>query len=60
MVSVRSIFCCYNPDEQEGDLALLNMMERFRVELLKVRKVGGTGTDGKSAVPVYARPVSRS
>lgn len=47
VVSVRSIFCCYNPDEQEGDLALLNMMERFRVELLKVRKVGGTGTDGK-------------
>ena len=35
VVSVRSIFCCYNPDEQEGDLALLNMMERFRVELLK-------------------------
>ena len=34
VVSVRSIFCCYNPDEQEGDLALLNMMERFRVELL--------------------------
>ena len=47
VVSVRSIFCCYNPDEQEGDLALLSMMERFRVELLKVRKVGGTGTDGK-------------
>ena len=47
VVSVRSIFCCYNPDEQEGDLALLNMMERFRVELLKVRKVGGTGADGK-------------
>ena len=34
-------------NEQEGDLALLNMMERFRVELLKVRKVGGTGTDGR-------------
>lgn len=47
VVSVRSIFCCYNQDEQEGDLALLNMMERFRVELLKVRKVGDTGTDGK-------------
>lgn len=47
IVSVRSIFCCYNPDEQEGDLALLNMMERFRVELLKVRKVGGVGADGK-------------
>ena len=46
-MSVRSIFCCYNPDEQEGDLALLNMMERFRVELLKVRKVGGVGADGK-------------
>ena len=47
VVSVRSIFCCYNPDEQEGDLALLNMMERFRVELLKVRKVGAVGADGK-------------
>ena len=47
VVSVRSIFCCYNPDEQEGDLALPNMMERFRVELLKVRKVGAVGADGK-------------
>lgn len=47
VVSVRSIFCCYNPDEQEGELALLNMMERFRVELLKKRKIGGIGSDGK-------------
>ena len=44
---MRSIFCCYNPDEQEGELALLNMMERFRVELLKKRKIGGIGPDGE-------------
>lgn len=47
IVSVRSIFCTYSPDEQEGDLALLNMMERFRIALLKQRKIGGAGSDGR-------------
>jgi len=32
---IRSIFCVYNEDEQEGALMLLNLMERFRVEVLK-------------------------
>ena len=32
---VRSIFCAYSPDEQEGALMLLNMYERFRIKLLK-------------------------
>lgn len=32
---VRSIFCCYSLDEQEGALMLLNMYERFRAKLLK-------------------------
>lgn len=26
---VRSIFCVYDPDEQEGELSLLNLYERF-------------------------------
>lgn len=37
---IRSIFCVYNPDEQEGGLALLNLMERLRIELLKTRVIG--------------------
>lgn len=31
---VRSVFCVYHPDEQEGGLALLNLMEQMRVALL--------------------------
>ena len=30
---VRSIFCVYNDDEQEGGLMLLNLMERLRIAL---------------------------
>lgn len=32
---VRSIFCVYDPDEEEGSLLLLNLMERVRIALLK-------------------------
>ena len=32
---VRSVFCVYHPDEQEGGLALLNLMEEMRIELLR-------------------------
>ena len=30
---VRSIFCVYNEDEQEGGLMLLNLMERLRIAM---------------------------
>lgn len=33
--TVRSIFCVYSDDEQEGGLLLLNLMERLRIALLK-------------------------
>lgn len=32
---VRSIFCVYSDDEQEGGLMLLNLMERLRIYLLE-------------------------
>jgi len=32
---VRSVFCVYNEDEQEGSLMLLNLMERYRIALLE-------------------------
>lgn len=38
--TVRSIFCVYNDDEQEGGLMLLNLMERLRIELLKKVVIG--------------------
>lgn len=31
---VRSVFCVYHPDEQEGGLALLNLMEELNTALL--------------------------
>ena len=34
---IRSIFCVYCEDEQEGGLHLLNLMERLRIDLLKKR-----------------------
>ena len=34
---LRSIFCVYSADEQEGALMLLELMERFRVKLLRTR-----------------------
>lgn len=35
LTTVRTIFCVYHPDEQEGGLALLNLMEQLRVALLE-------------------------
>ena len=40
---VRSIFCAFSEDEQEGALHLLNMMERFRIPLLKRCLIGSGG-----------------
>lgn len=38
-VTIRSIFCVYNEDEQEGALMLLNLMERFRIAILQTQVV---------------------
>jgi len=38
---VRSIFCVYHEDEQEGALSLLGLMERLRIELLKEVVIAG-------------------
>ncbi len=35
LVTVRSIFCVYNEDAEEGSLMLLNLMERMRIAFLK-------------------------
>lgn len=37
---VRSIFCVYCDDEQEGTLMLINLMERLRISLLKNPLIG--------------------
>lgn len=39
-VQVRSIFCVYSDDEQEGSLMLLGLMERLRIKLLKQVVIG--------------------
>ena len=38
--TVRSIFCVYNDDEQEGGLMLLNLVERLRIDLMKKVVIG--------------------
>lgn len=37
---VRSIFCVYSDDEQEGAMMLLELMERLRIELLRRIVIG--------------------
>lgn len=37
---IRSIFCTYSRNEQEGGLALLELMEHFRIALLRQVKIG--------------------
>lgn len=37
---IRSIFCVYNEDGQEGGLMLLNLMEALRIPLLKQAIIG--------------------
>lgn len=37
---VRTCFCVYHPQEQEGELALLNLMERMRIALLEEVVIG--------------------
>lgn len=38
--TVRSIFCVYSDDEEEGGMILLNLMERVRIALLRQRVIG--------------------
>lgn len=40
-VMVRSVFAVYHDDEQEGALALMNLMERVRITLLREPIIGG-------------------
>jgi len=42
--TVRSIFCVYHADEQEGGLALLTLMEQLRLSLLERPIVGAQFT----------------
>lgn len=37
---IRTVFCVYAIDEQEGALALLGLMERLRIELLRQKVIG--------------------
>ena len=41
---IRSIFCVYNDNEEEGGLMLLNLIERVRISLLKAGTVGNQFT----------------
>jgi len=38
---IRSIFCVYCDNEEEGSLMLINLMERLRISLLRGRIIGG-------------------
>jgi len=40
VATVRSIFCVYNDNEEEGGLMLLGLMERLRIHLLRQVVIG--------------------
>lgn len=44
MAVIRSVFCVYHEDGQEGGLLLLNLMERMRIALMKQVVIGGQFT----------------
>lgn len=46
---IRSIFCVYSDNEQEGGLMLLNLMERMRIGLLKSCVLGNRFVLDKTA-----------
>lgn len=57
MATVRTIFCVYSDDEQEGGLMLLNLMERLRIELLRKVVIGKQFTlDLSAKLEVLAYP----
>ena len=38
--TIRTVFCVYSQDEQEGGMLLLNLMERHRIHLLRKVVIG--------------------
>lgn len=42
--TVRSIFCVYSDNEEEGGMILLNLMERLRIAFLRKRVIGNQFT----------------
>ena len=38
--NIRSIFCVYSNNDQEGGLLLVNLMERMRISILKTVALG--------------------
>lgn len=57
MAVVRSVFCVYSADEQEGCLALLNLMERLRIALERQIVIGDQFIlDMKSGVETFIYP----
>lgn len=39
-IVLRTVFCVYYPNGEEGGLALLNLMERLRIAILRQRVIG--------------------
>lgn len=56
-VTVRTIFCVYSEDEQEGGMLLLELMERLRIALLKKRTLASRyALDMESALECLCYP----
>lgn len=54
---VRTVFCVYHEDEEEGVLALLNLMERLRIALLERPVLPGPfALDLKAGLETLAYP----
>ena len=54
--TVRSTFCVYHEDEQEGGLALLNLTERLRIHILKRIVLGIYALDLRQGIELLVYP----
>lgn len=54
--TVRSTFCIYHEDEQEGGMALLNLTERLRIHILKRIVLGVYALDLRQGIELLVYP----
>lgn len=53
---VRSVFCVYHENEEQGGLALLDLIERLRIELLRTVTLGSFSLDLKEGIETLIYP----
>lgn len=56
IAAIRSIFCVYHENEEEGGLALLNLLERLRIAFLRNVTIGSFTLDLQEGIEYLIYP----